>query len=182
MKNTLMILLFISTCFSVQAQKYFTKSGNISFNASSPLEKIQGVSSTASTVLDATTGNLEMAVLIKSFIFEKALMQEHFNENYMESTKIPKASFKGKIENLKDVNFAKDGMYKTKITGDLTIHGVTKAVSTMADFKVTGAKIDAKTVFNVVLEDYKIDIPGLVKDKISKSAKVEVNLVLEKMK
>ena len=181
MKNALMILFVVGTCLSLQAQKYFTKSGAITFNASSPLEKIEGKSNTGSAVLDGATGNLEVAVLIKSFIMEKALMQEHFNENYMESSKFPKAKFVGKIENLKEVNLAKDGTYKAKISGNLTIHGVTKPVSTTADMKVSGSKISSSSAFDIKLEDYKIDIPGLVKDKISKSAKVNINIAMEKM-
>lgn len=181
MKNVLMIMLLLSVTFSLQAQKYFTKGGNISFNASSPAEKIEGKSTTASSVIDATTGNMEFAVLVKSIIFDKALMQEHFNENYMESTKFPKATFKGKIDNLKEVNFSKDGSYKAKVSGNLTIHGVTKAITTNSDIKVSGGKINAASTFDVTLEDYKIEIPGLVKDKISKTAKVVVNVNLDKM-
>ncbi len=176
-----MMLLIVSTCLSVQAQKYSTKGGNITFNASSPAEKIEGKSTTALSVIDGTTGNMEFAVLVKSFNFDKALMQEHFNENYMESTKFPKASFKGKIDNLKDINFNKDGSYKAKISGSLTVHGVTKAITTTSDIKVAGGKVNATSTFDVTLEDYKIDIPGLVKDKISKTAKVVVNVNLDKM-
>lgn len=181
MKNALIILLVASSFISVNAQKYFTKSGNIVFNASSPLEKIEGKSNTASAVLDAATGNMEFAVLIKSFVMEKALMQEHFNENYMESNKFPKAKFTGKIDNLKEVNLNKDGNYKAKVSGNMMMHGVTKPISTVADIKVAGGKITSSSVFDIVLEDYKIDVPGVVKDKISKAAKVNVNVAFEKM-
>ena len=98
MKKTLLfILLAAGTITSLSAQKYFTRDGMISFTASSPLEKIDATNKGATAVIDAASGALEFAVLIKGFIFEKALMQEHFNENYLESGKYPKATFKGKI-------------------------------------------------------------------------------------
>ena len=79
------------------AQKYFTRNGNISFHSDTPMEKIEGHNKNSTAVIDAESGKLEFAVLIKAFHFEKALMEEHFNENYMESNKFPKASFKGQI-------------------------------------------------------------------------------------
>ena len=107
--STLVVLLFLANGLS--AQKYFTRGGNVSFNSDTPLEKIEAINSNAACVLDTETGKLQFSVLIKAFTFEKALMQEHFNENYMESTKFPKSTFKGEIENFRDVDFSTAGTY-----------------------------------------------------------------------
>ena len=113
---------------SVFAQKYMTKNGKITFNSDAPMEKIEGKNNQVKVIIDATTGDLAFQVLITSFEFKQALMQEHFNENYMESPKYPNSLFKGKITNAKDVNFTKNGKYNAVVEGDLTIHGVTKKV------------------------------------------------------
>ncbi len=182
MKKLLFTLLMSGAFFSLQAQKYFTKTGNISFSATSSIEAIEASTRTASCVVDAATGNIEFAVLIKTFQFEKALMQEHFNENYMESDKYPKGSFKGKIDNIRDIKFNKDGSYKAKVSGVLEIHGVSKPVSTTADFTIGGGKIKANANFSVALADYNIKIPGAVSDKISKSAKISVVADFQELK
>ncbi|MBL7831812.1 MAG: YceI family protein [Saprospiraceae bacterium] len=109
-------------------------------------------------------------------------MQEHFNENYLESSKFPKAMFKGKIDNLKDINFKKDGTYKANISGNLTIHGVTKPVKTTANFQVNGQRINATTDFSVVMKDYKVSIPSLVKDKVAKTATIQVEANYQQLK
>lgn len=174
MRKIIVFSFMICATFILNAQKIFTKTANVSFNASSPLEPIEGTTRTASTVIDLTNGNMEFAVLVKSFLFPQALMQEHFNENYMESNKFPKATFKGKIENLKDINFTKDGTYKAKVSGNLEMHGITKPVSTTADFVIKGGKIKATSNFSVTIADYGIAIPSAVKDKIAKTAKISI--------
>ena len=132
-------------------------------------------------VLDQATGNLEMAVLIKGFSFERALMQEHFNENYLESSKFPKASFKGKLDKVSDVNFTKDGSYTTNVSGDMTIHGVTQKVSTPVIITVKDGAVSAATKFSLTLKDYGIEVPSLVADKVGKQANLAVNVDLKPM-
>jgi polyisoprenoid-binding protein YceI len=102
-------------------------------------------------------------------------MEEHFNENYMESDKFPKSTFKGSISNIKDVNFAKDGTYKVSTAGTLTMHGVSKQVTIPATITIKGGKISASSTFMVLLSDYNIAIPSVVKDKIAKDIKITVN-------
>jgi polyisoprenoid-binding protein YceI len=181
MRKLLVFSMLFCAVFSLHAQKYFTKTANVSFNASSPLEPIEGTTRTATTVIDAATGNLEFAALVKSFLFPQALMQEHFNENYMESSKFPKATFKGKIDNIKEVNFAKDGSYKAKVSGILEMHGVSKPVNTTADIVVKGGKIKATTNFSITIADYNIAVPSAVKDKIAKVAKISVSTDYQKL-
>jgi polyisoprenoid-binding protein YceI len=119
---------------------------------------------------------------MKGFAFEKALMEEHFNENYVESSKFPKAEFKGEIKNSDKVDFTKDGTYTVKIKGKLTMHGESNDVETEAKIIIQNGKINAKADFNVLLSDYKVSIPGLVADKVSKTAKISVSCSLELLK
>ena len=112
--------------------------------------------------------------VIKSFHFDRALMEEHLNENYMESDKIPKSSFKGKITNLSSVDFSKNGTYDVTVEGDLIIHDITNKISTKVTIEVVSGGINANAKFNIVPEDYKISIPGVVRDKINKNLEVTV--------
>jgi polyisoprenoid-binding protein YceI len=174
----------IALSTQVQAQKFFTKGGRIDFDAtaSSSPEKIQAVNRTVTCVMDASNGNMQFAVLVKGFTFERALMQEHFNENYMESEKFPKAEFKGTISNNAAVNYNKDGAYNVTVKGKLTIHGETRDVEAPGKLVVQGGKITATANFSVALADYKIAIPGVVADKINKTAKIDVSCSLEPLK
>ncbi len=158
------------------AQKYMTRTAKISFNATaakSP-EKIEAINNEVANILDAKTGDMIFQVPVKSFKFERALMQEHFNENYMESDKFPKAEFKGKIANLSEVNLAKDGTYNAKVAGKLTIHGVTNDVNVPGTITVKGSNVTAKAKFPVKLHDYGIEIPSVVADKIGKDAVINL--------
>lgn len=160
---------------NLQAQKYFTKTGEISFYSSTPIEDISAVSNSASTVFDLNSGKIQWAVLIKSFEFEKALMQEHFNENYMESSKFPKGSFKGSIKDYADLDLSKDGSYEAKVLGSLTIHGKTQEITTSAIFNVDNGQITATSKFNISVADYDIEVPSVVKDNIAKEIEVNIN-------
>jgi len=174
------MLLLTATAFS--QEKFFTKNGRISFEAGTDLEDIYAVNNGASSVFDASTGQIECAVLIKGFEFKRALMQEHFNENYMESDKYPKAIFKGKITNIDKVNFRQDGTYALKIKGLLEMHGTKKEIETDGIMNVAGGVIKANTQFTVLISDYNISIPGLVKDKISKTANVKMECTYNALK
>jgi len=164
------------------AQTYMTRTGKISFNASaqgSP-EKIEAVNNEVANILDSKTGDLRFQALIKSFKFERELMQEHFNENYMESDKYPKAEFKGTVINLNEVNFAKDGTYTAKVSGALTIHGVTSNVTVAGTITVKGNTAMLNAKFSVKLKDYKIEIPSVVADKVGKEAAINIETELTK--
>lgn len=183
-KLILLIAVSLLSAFSAPAQKYFTRAARISFDAtsSSSPEKIEGVNRTATCVVDMKTGAIQFSALMKGFEFERALMEEHFNENYAESTKYPKAEFKGKIKDADEKDFTKDGTYTVKVKGDLTMHGETKEVETEGVLVVKGGKITATADFSVKLSDFKISIPGLVADKVSKTAKISVSCSLEEFK
>ncbi len=162
--------------------KYYTKTGKINFNSKASLENIEALNKSVTAVLDTKTGNLQFAVLMKGFEFEKALMQEHFNENYVESHKYPKAEFKGVVTNNSDINYTKDGTYKAKVKGKLTIHGETNDVETEGTIQVKGGKLLTDATFGVALADYKIEIPKIVKDNIAKIVSIEVDCTLDPLK
>jgi Uncharacterized conserved protein len=171
------LLLFAAPSF---AQRYFANDGKIKFDATAPAspDKIEGATNSATCLLDIATGNVAWQVLVKGFKFEKALMQEHFNENYMESDKHPKATFSGKITNFSELNLKKDGTYKANVTGKMKIHGVEKEHSAQGTVTVGGGKITMNADFEVKLADYEIKIPTVVSANISKTAKIAVNAAL----
>jgi polyisoprenoid-binding protein YceI len=182
-KNLFVIVALLSLGTLAQAQdKYFTKTGKITFSSKAPLEDIEAKNKTAAAIIDIKTGAIQFSVLMKGFEFEKALMQEHFNENYVESNKYPKAEFKGAIVNNKDINYTKDGTYPAIVKGQLTIHGVTQTIEAPGTIKVADGKIEATSTFNIRLSDYKISIPSVVKDKINNNVKVSVDTKLDPYK
>jgi polyisoprenoid-binding protein YceI len=149
------------TGLTVNAQtKIFTKKGKITFSSVEPKgEGIAATNNRVASVIEIETGKIEFAVLISAFEFEKATMQEHFNENYMESKQFPKANFKGTITNMSTVDLKKDGTYNVTITGDMTMHGVTKNITEKGVITVKGGKISATADLDLALADYKIKSP-----------------------
>lgn len=172
---TLMIFSLASS-----AQVFNTKTGVIHFVSDAKLEKNEATNKQVNSALNTATGEFGFKVLIKSFEFEKALMQEHFNENYMESDKFPLSTFSGKVVNIKDVNFGKDGTYDAVVEGDLTIHGVTNKVKANGTFEVKAGKIRGRSQFTIQLKDYNISIPTAVFNKLSETIKIDVDVTLEK--
>ena len=180
MKQFFVLVSLVFIAMSTRSQeRLLTRSGFISFYSDAPLEKIEANTRTAASVLDKKTGQVEFSVLIKSFSFRKALMHEHFNENYLESDKFPKSVFTGRINDVSKVDFDKDAEYAVTVTGQLTIHGVTRTVTTPAILTVKNRVTIANATFNISLTDYKISIPSLVKDKISETVKIIVTLEYE---
>ncbi len=165
--------MLLITVFEASSQKYFTKTGIISFSAGTALEDIDAINKSATSVIDAATGKIEFAVLIKGFEFKRNLMQEHFNENYMESSKYPKAVFKGNI--VEPINFSKPGTYSASVKGLMEIHGVKKEATAKGTIKVNVQSVQVLSQFILNTGDFKIAIPGVVKDKISPAVKVSVN-------
>jgi len=179
-KILLPFLIICCTYISSKAQVFFTKNGMISFYSAAPIENIKADNNQVISIINTTTGELQFSLLINAFHFKKSLMEEHFNENYMESKKYPKASFKGKITDLSKVNFKVDGTYPVTVSGDLTIHGVTNKVTSTGTIAVKGGVISASSKFPVKLSDYKIEIPKIVKDNIAKVVDVTVSCLYDK--
>ncbi len=173
------ILLMANTSF---AQRYLSKTGSVSFYSDAPLEKIEAKNHQVDCALDTQSGFFVVKILMRSFIFEKALMQEHFNEDYVESDKFPNAFFKGKIVNLKDINFSKPGIYPAVIRGQMTIHGVTMPVKAEGTFTISKNGILARAKFPLKIGDYGISIPDLVTDKIAKEMEISTDIQLKPLK
>jgi hypothetical protein len=175
----IILLIFILLVNLTFAQRLLTRSGEIKFDASMPnLVEIVGKSNTVSAILDLATGQFATSVIIKSIRFKVPLMEEHFNENYMESSKYANSTFKGKI-----AGFDAKKLSATKIAydveGDLTIHGVTKKVKTKIYLTSNGGKVGATGNFLVHAQDYGIEIPSLVKEKFAEQIKVSFSFDLD---
>ena len=169
------MLLSIQT---ITAQKYFTRSGNTTFKASvEAFEPIEAVNKSTSAIL-TDSGEVAALLLVKGFHFKVALMQEHFNENYMDSDTYPKATFKG---NLNQFSFDKmSSKTKFKLTGSLNIKGVSKEITTEAVVIKKGEKIIFTSEFKVTPKDFKITIPSIVSKKIAKSITIKIHYELIK--
>jgi hypothetical protein len=184
MKTIKFLFVVVFGCLAVTApaQRYFTKSGSIYFNASGEAEVIEATNKTVTCVMDSKTGALQFAVMMKGFLFEKALMEERFNENYVEGSKFPKAEFKGEITNNSTISYTKDGVYPAKVKGKLTLHGITKEIEAEGTVTIKEGKPQLASEFKILLNDYAVEIPGLVKDKVSNNARIKVDCKLELLK
>lgn len=175
-------LLFFGAITTASAQsRIFTKSGTVSFSAGTAVEDIDGMNKSVTSVVDTSTGQIEFAALMKGFEFKRSLMQDHFNENYVESEKFPKAVFKGEVLNISDINFSKDGTYPVKVKGALELHGVKKEIETPAIFTVSTGAISAVCDFIITSADFNIEIPGAVADKVSPTVNVHVSCSYKKL-
>ncbi|TGE27022.1 YceI family protein [Hymenobacter metallicola] len=158
---------------TAQAQgKYSTRAGLISFFSGTPLEDIEARSNQAAGVLDLSTGQVAFSVPMKSFVFKRTLMQEHFNENYVESDKFPKATFSGAVVNFQPGQLPPTGPQSVQVEGDLTIHGVKRRVKVPGTLEVKDHQLLVRSKFTVAPADYNIEIPALVRDNIAKTVEV----------
>lgn len=177
MKKTSLFLALAFVAGAAFAQKKTTTSGTINFDATTPSDAFpKAENKTAVAALDTKTGSVAFEAIIKNFSFSNPKIQEHFNaEGWMNSEKFPTATFKGKITNLADVNFKKDGTYTANVEGDLNIHGVTKPVKTTATITVAGTAINTKSEFSIKLEDYNVTGNAIAAGKVAKEPKITVN-------
>ena len=173
MKKIAILLLAITYFGLAQAQNYKTSKGEIEFNASTPLEDIHAVNKVVNAILKPENGDFASVLLMKDFKFRRSLMQEHFNENYVESEKYPKAYFTGKIKGF-DSESLGSSPREFAVDGKLTIHGVTKTFSTKAKLSKSAGGIKLVTNFIVKPEEYKIEVPKLLFKKIAQEVKVDV--------
>ena len=178
MKNILLISLTFFSLYSFSQEKYLSRNGKIQFIASTPLETIDPVNNYVSCILDTENGNLVFQMKMISFKFEKALMEEHFNEKYVESDKFPKSTFVGRIQNWVDFNW--NGTEQNIVVkGNITIHGIEKEIIVKGVIETSTSTISLSSSFDIIISDFGIDIPRLVRDKISESVNVQVNVTLK---
>lgn len=184
MRHQIKILLFIFSAlysFSGISQEIYKATGaEIDFFSSAPIEDIHAVSKEGISVFNAETGEISFQVKIRSFQFRKAKMQEHFNENFMESHKYPLASFKGKVKE-DHLEQLIDGENRITITGILDVHGNKKQREIPAILKVENDKVQLRSRFNVACEDHDIEIPKILWKNIAEVVLVKVNANYSKM-
>lgn len=179
MKKIGLLILVALYSFTPIQEKKITKTGTITFEASVPsFEEVKGKNTAVTCILNTTNGEIAALALMKGFRFKVALMEEHFNENYVESSKFPKATFKGKIENF-DVSKVSTTSKDYTIKGKLELHGKSKDVTSIAKIKKVGADLEVKTNFAVNISDFDIEIPSVVSKKIAKKVTVDCNFLLK---
>jgi polyisoprenoid-binding protein YceI len=179
-KVTFLALLFISLS-ALSQSKYLTKTGSLNFEASVPsFEEVAAKNNVVTAILNTENGEFAALALVKAFRFKNALMEEHFNENYAESDKYPKATFRGKINDFNHDNLSEAESSKT-INGALTFHGITKDLK---DISLTIKRVEGKILlsgsFKVLVSDFEIKIPKIVANKLSNEVKVDFSFELIK--
>jgi polyisoprenoid-binding protein YceI len=177
MRTIFLILITCLSLFQLQAQdNYITRNGQISFFSTTPLEDIKAINNEVASVINRSSGSVQFIVLIKSFQFRKAAMQDHFNgKDYMDSDRYPKAELKGTISNISTVDFTKDGTYPVTVEGTLSMHGVSNKIKVPGNIIVKGGNISTTAVFTIHLVDYKISVPTIVSKKVAEKVEVTVN-------
>lgn len=173
-KSKLLLALFICFAFvlTVNAQTYTGKNIKVNIFSSTPIEDIKAVSYTGVAVLVGQKQEINIQVAIKSLEFDKKLMQEHFNENYMESDKFPLAKFKGAIE--PKIDWAKDGEYNVMAKGILNVHGVEQARTINGKIIIKNKVASMSSTFKVACAEHQIKIPSLMFTKIAEVIEVKV--------
>ena len=172
---TLLFMFGITTQISAQ-EKLITKTGHVWFYSHAALEDIEAHSRQVVAIILPDKGSIAVAIPIMSFEFKKTLMQEHFNENYMESAKYPKAKFTGSVNNLSDINLKKNGVYKTTVEGDLTIHNITKHVKAAGTVEVKDGTYAVKSKFTVEIKEYNIAVESRFVQNIASTIEINIDL------
>ena len=176
MKQYLLLSAFLvlNLCASAQNQLYSIKTSEFSFFSKAPMEDIEAKNTKASSIINTANRELVVRIPIAQFQFSNRLMQQHFNENYLESEKFPYATFKGKINEL--INFSKSGVYEVSASGTLNIHGVDQERTIKGKLIIAENNLNLDTRFDVMLIDHKIDIPKLVFKKIAEKIAVSASI------
>ncbi len=175
------LLLELGSSGQARAQgKFMTRSGHISFFSASIMEDIEARNDKVAAVFDVATGQIAFSVPVHEFQFKRTLMQEHFNENYMESEKYPKATFTGQLLNAAQVHKQlPTASQNVEAEGSMTLHGITRKVIVTGTLQLRDGQLVVFAYFNIAPADYSIDIPLLVREHIAKSVSVRVNLTCD---
>lgn len=180
MKNITLTLIGLVLFLNSKSQIFSTKSGIIAFYSYTPVEDIKAENKEVVAIFRPQTKDLVFSVENARFEFKNKLMQEHFNEKYMESEKYPKSTFKGQV--IEDIDYTKDGTHAVTVTGTLNIHGVEKQRTISGTIIIKGGTIQFKSNFKVKVADHKITIPTIVAAKIAEEIEVTVDAVLSPKK
>jgi hypothetical protein len=177
MKNQILFLFILLLSFQLSAQKYFTRSGVTQFEASEKaFEPVEAMNNSTTVILDTPNGSIVSQVFIAGFQFKNALMQEHFNENYMDTHQYPKATFKGNLKNFSLENLNSDERFE--LSGTISVRGIEKSIETTVNVKEENNRIYVSGMFFVSPQDFKIKIPSIVRDKIANQIQIKIDYEL----
>jgi len=182
LKTIIFLSIFLLANISGIAQKYFTRTAEVIFFSEAPTENIEAENRQVTCILNTENGEIAFSIQMKGFHFEKALMEEHFNENYVESHKFPKSTFKGKVVDFDKIDIINAGTHKVSVVGEILLHGVAKKIKADGEIRIDGDKIMLTSKFDLRIEDYKIDIPKAVINKIAESIEVSLSATLTEYK
>lgn len=180
LKFLFVALLFSNSITGFSQKIWVSKTSSISFFSKTPLRDIEAENKATTSLINLETKDIAIRIPIKSFVFPNKLMQEHFNENYLESEKYPYAQFRGKVNEIIDIK--KEGKFNVSATGKITIHGVERNQTFKGFAIINDNKITIEAVFDIALEDYKIDIPKIVFEEIAEKVKVNFKINYEEKK
>ena len=175
MHKLILIIIAVLIQFHLVAQPLIDRTGKASFYSEAPLEDIEAVNNNLLGAIDLDKGTLAVSMSIKGFHFDNSLMEEHFNENYMESDKYPKAQFSGRIKDFSNLDFSKAGSFDAVVEGQIEIHGVKQPLETVVQFKSSSDQLLANTQFDLSVADFDIDIPKLVIKNIAEVVEVKAS-------
>ena len=170
----LLVLSLVGT-----AQRVMDRAGKIRFYSEAPIENIEATNEKVMSIMDLTSGGVAVSIFIRDFRFEKPLMEEHFNENYLESSKYPKCTFSGTFQDFEGLG---DGSFTLKAKGEITLHGVTQPLEADVEFEVDANEIKAKTTFFLKVADFDIEIPKVVFYNIAETIEVNASFRFDKDK
>jgi polyisoprenoid-binding protein YceI len=173
MTKLFLLLNLLTLSPALWAQRFISERSQVSFYSETPLENIDARNAETTSLFDVANGQIVFSVPIQSFVFAKSLMQQHFNENYLESEKYPKATFKGTVSGFS----LKAGSQKVTASGDLLIHGVSRRVTTDGVMEMSDGKIRLLVSFPVKLEDYQVKVPKVVFYKIAQEVMVKMDIL-----
>ncbi|MEI6751668.1 MAG: YceI family protein [Paludibacter sp.] len=178
MKKYVLVTLVLSLALisNLKAQdKFITKTGHVWIHSKTPVKEIEAHNHQITSILDVKTGDMIVSAFLRDFKFDNQLVEEHFNENYVESAKYPKVKFKAKVIDIASIDFSKNGTYKRMVEGILEMHGKSVTIKKEGTAVVKDGKIKATAAFTVTAEQFAIVIPAIVKDKIQKDIEVYVD-------
>lgn len=173
------LVLFFPLASANDTSIYISKTNTISFFAGTPVEDINAENTKSVSLMNIQTGEVTISIPNKEFHFKRALMEEHFNENYMESDKFPKSEFKGKIQDIDKLDLTAGTPISITVSGILTIHGVAKIRTLNVTLQKTGNQIKGETKFTIPLADHRIDRPQILWEKLAENVDVTANFIYE---
>lgn len=180
LKNILSVIAFVFGTLLAQAQIFTAKTCEIKIFSDGPIEDIDAVNKASKVILNTANGEIAVVVPIKSFDFEKELMEEHFNEKYMESDKYKTGTFKGKIN--EKLDYTKDGVHKVTVTGKLNIHNVDKDRTLEGTVTIKGGEITLDSKFIIPLKDHNVEIPSMMAQNIAENIETTLKATLTELK